>query len=704
METKLIGRHDIVFAYEDSLKGVKKGQGNFLLIGGDTGTGKSHIIQYFKEYLTKFNEENTDVKKKEKLIYDVFVACKPPIGSFNIGTMEPLNTVSHIIKGLMNDTSITPEKRFAINVGMTLLACIPMIGEIPYAVKEISRDLTKYKSEQKTKNADLRSGAFDEYMEYLEKYLQKKPAVIFLDDFHWADAESVEFVWSVVQEITKLPVLIVATYKKQEVESQGLPLLSMLNKLGDVNNDITFSEFALNEFTPKDVSNAAKRIYFEHYKDTPEFEDWIFEHSHGVPSVVCEYLEYFSKYSPFDSLGNLVTNFRDNEFLPTSIQQLFGQKLDELTEDERNLLSIASAEGSEITAVVIANLLNTDVLDAIKRLRAIQNKTGIIKSIGAKYKYGLKTTVYKFTQAHYQVYFENTLEYEESVALHSQVAAFLKERYNNASEEMQQALAPMIAAHSTAAEDTVQAEEMLMKSAETAKQYDSSESIRQAFVNIDKNGDLFGEQFDFAKAMENILKDVELRNSNPDISQSDLSKLEDDYLYDKIPEYRELRRVVVQNLLQENYSLCIAKIDKAFSDKRIEMRTNEQIQMMNVKAKALIELGELDSAEKTATDGLNRAKELSDPELQALSLNNLAIISYMRGNAGEAISKLEEASGLAMSLAGELQLLTLANIALTLKKVAPIKADKYFEKVKEQCHNQRFYDLENDLTKIYNEG
>jgi hypothetical protein len=704
METKLIGRQDIVFAYEDALKGLKKGQGNFLLLGGDTGTGKSHIIQYFKEYLQKFNSENIDSKKKEKQIYDVYVACKPPIGSFNIGTMEPLNTVSHIIKGLMNDTSITPEKRFAINVGMTLLACIPMIGEIPYAVKEISRDLNKFKSEQKTKNADLRSGAFDEYMEYLKKYLQKKPAVLYLDDFHWADAESVEFIWAVIQEILKLPILIIATYKNQEVEAQGLPLLSMLTKLSDVNNDVTFSEFALNEFTTQDVSQAAKRIYFEHYKETPEFEDWIFEHSHGVPSVVCEYLEYFSKYSPFDAVGNLVTNFRDNEFLPASIQQLFGQKLEELTEEERNLLSIASAEGSEITAVVIANLLNTDVLDSIKKLRAIQNKTGIIKSVGAKYKYGLKTTVYKFTQAHYQVYFENTLEYEESIALHSQVASFLKERYNNASEEMKQSLAPMIAAHSTAAEDSEQAEEMLMKSAETAKQYDSAESIKQAFTNIDKNEDIFGDQFDFAQAMENILKDVELRNNNVDISQSDLSKLEDDYLYDKVPEYRELRRMVVHNLLQENYSLCVAKIDKAFADDRIEMQENEQIQLLNVKAKALIELNELEAGEKVAIECLGRAKELKDPELQALSLNNLAIISYLRGNAGDAITKLEEASGFAMSLAGELQLLTLANISLTLKKVAPIKADKYFEKVKEQCHHQKFYSLEKDLVKIYNEG
>ncbi|OYT16093.1 MAG: hypothetical protein B7C24_09620 [Bacteroidetes bacterium 4572_77] len=699
MEHEIIGRKDILLAFKDSLEALEDQQGAFYLIEGDTGSGKTYLIDGLKKLLEEYNNKHFGQKKKVEQTYLVKVYGKQPIGNFNIGPMEPLNMVSLIVKELMNDDSITPEKRFMINVGMTLLACIPMVGEIPYAFKEISRDLEKLKSEQKTQNVDLRKGAFEEYMSYFKKYTSKKKLVILIDDIHWADVESIEFLWEIIKTITTIPVVIVATYKEYDLTSQGLPFLSIIDRLKKADLDMKFQDFVLTPFINEDINEFANVLPIRNYKENVEFEEWILEQSAGVPSVVAEYLDYFSKFKLFNDSGELITNFKDNKFLPASIQQLFGQKLDEMTDDERNLLSICSAEGKEFTAVVISRLLNTDVLDTIKRLRAIQNNTGLIKSNGAQYRYGLKTTIYQFTQAHYFTFFKNALEYEEDVALHSQVGAFLKEQYNIASEQLRQALAPLIAGHSVAAENSEQAAEMILESAKIAKEYDSSETIKQAFDNIENNNALFDGTIDFTKAMHNILKDIELSNNKTDGNTTD-SQMEDSYLFDAIPDFKNLRRGIIQNLLEQNFSLTIAKIDKVLGDKKVDLEDIERAQLSTLKIKALIELREFDKAEILIEKIYHQAVEQKNTELQALVINNYALLFLAQGNTSAAIARLEEASALSTELLPEIQLLTLANIATALKKVAPIKAKKYFDNLSAKCKQAGYNKFEEDLRNI----
>lgn len=702
MDNKIVGRDDIIMNFEDALGASKKNKGSFILVSGDSGSGKTHLLTYLNEFLNEHNEKlvrQAKSKKDVKEIYGVYITCKSPINNVNIGSMEPLNTISQIIKELMSDSSITPEKKFAINVGMTLLACMPLIGEIPYAVKEISRDLGKLRSEQKASGSELRSGASKEYMEYIEKYSAKKPFCVFLDDFHWADAESVSFIWDMIDEIKTKPIIIVACYNRSKTEDRGLPLMSMLDKLGQSDQIDRFSEFSLLDFTPEMIGEAARKIYFPNYRENTEFENKIFDLSHGVPSVAAEYLDYFSKHPTFDESGNLLDNFKNNEFLPTSIQQLFGEKLDDLTEDERNILAICSAEGKEFTAIVISELLKTNVLDTIKKLRSIQNKTGIIKSIGAKYRYGLKTTVYQFTQAYYHTYFENSLEYEESVAIHSQVAAFLKERYDSASEEIQQALAPLIAAHATAAGDNDSAEEMMLKTAETAKQYGSSDTLRQTIKNLDELEGSFSGRVDFAEAMEDILKDVRLRQGGSD---KDTATAENALTFDTIPEFKELRRNVIKHLLADNFSLTVAKVDNILADERVDIDLDERLQLKSIKAKAMVELGKFDEARELLEAVSKDAAADNNGQIECVVLNIEALIHLAEGNSAAAISVLEKATGIAMSLPQELMLLTLANIAVTLKQVAPIKAKGYFEKVRDFCRTYNFEAFEKDMNMFFN--
>lgn len=690
MKKKLIGRNDILELVNEKLDNLNHKRGGFVLISGETGSGKSYTLDFLKDKIQESAKQPGDAGA-------VYVTCRPPIGDFNISTLQPLNPISLLIKELMEDRTSTPEKKLLVNVGMTLLACIPLGGEIPYAIKEIQRDWKKYREDKYKDVSEARSKAHDEYHKFILDYISKKKIVFLMDDVHWADSESIEFLWTLIEEINKLPLLIIATYNEETSVNQNLPILSLLKKAEALENTDIFKKIELKPFRKEDVYSMAHEIYFNNYIKNPEFEDWIFEHSMGVPSIISEYLEYFSKFSPFDMNGNLVTNFYNNEFLPVTVQQLFLRKLDDLNEDDKNLLALCSAEGREFSVIIVSQLMNTDVLTTIKKLRAIQNKTNIIQSLGAKMMYGVKTTVYQFTQALYHKYFEKSLEYEETVALHSQIVTFLKYQYNNSTNEIKELLAPYLAAHATEAGDNETAKDMLLQTAKTAKQFGSSNTIIQAYSNysskFSEEDDKELDQDSFIKAMKNMATDVELKHTGKS-TDSELNN--QSILMDEFPDYESMRKSIIMNYMNGDLALLIAKIDKYLAlNKNINII--DEIQLYNFKAKALIDDKKYGDAQVVLEDAIKRAKSEKSLESECLTLNTMAQLNLGLGNTSKALEDLETAAALSTYVSNELRLMTVANIAVTLKHIAPSKAKKYFDTAMNQCSNFGFEKLANDL-------
>ncbi len=690
MKNKLIGRNDILMVVNEKLENLDNKRGGFLMISGDTGFGKTHTLEFLRDKIQESVKQANDGGA-------IYVTSRPPIGEFNVSSLQPLHLVSALIKELMEDRTSTPEKKLLVNVGMTLLACIPFGGEIPYAIKEIQRDWKKYREDKYKDASEARSKAYEEYHKFILDYVSKKKIVFLLDDLHWADSESIDFLWSLVEDLKKLPLLIIATMNSESSVNQNLPILTFIKKAETLADPELITNVKLKAFSKDEVYTIAKEVYFNNYAKNNEFEDWIFEHSMGVPSIINEYLEYFSKYSPFDIEGNLVTNFYNNEFLPLTVQQLFLRKLDDLTEDDKNLLALCSAEGREFSAIIVSHLLNTDILTTIKKLRAIQNKSNIIHSIGPKMMYGVKTTVYQFTQALYHKYFEKSLEYEENIALHSQIVNYLKHEYQNSSAEIKELLAPYLAAHATEAGDNETAKEMLLQTAKTAKQFGSSGTIIQAYSNYSSKfaDEIEGEydQDSFIKAMKNMASDVELKHSNkPGDQENDNPSI----LVDEFPDYESMRKSLILNYMNGDLALLIAKIDKYLSiNKNINIK--DGIQLYNLKAKALIDNKKYEDANKVLNDAVLRAKTEKSVESECLTLNTLAQLNINMGNTSKALEYLEAAAALSNYVSNELRLMTVANIAVTLKHIAPSKAKKYYDSAMNQCSNLGFEQLANDL-------
>lgn len=677
---KFIGREKNLQVIREAITKLDNGIGSIICVSGESGYGKTTLLkQVALESVNDF------------AIISIYVQCQAPIGNFNVSNIQPLYPFARAMEFLLNRKSLSAEKQFAINVGMTALTAIPFIGDLFYAIKELGKDWRQFKREKSSETSRRVSSATADFYDAMLSYADKKPYVILLDDMHWSDSQSIELLNLLAESINSTRILIVCSYIPSILETQGSPILSFLNQ-NKTNPDV--KEISLEPFTMEELRQLCK-VYFPNYITNREFENWLMAKSFGNVGVIAEYLLYFKRNNPFDENGNLNLNFYQEEYLPATVHSAFSQSIEKLTEEEKNILSICSAEGTEFTALVVAYLLNTDVVSTIKKLKSLQNKTGIIRSKGAQFRYGIKTTVYEFTQAFYHAFFLDALEYEESQSLHGQIADFLKRKFNEASNDaVKEEIAPYLAAHSSEAGDIETTREMLLLTAKSAQKYGNTEIIHTAYDNYKK---LTGESsndslnYEFSSLISQISAQNDVLNEG---STGEDKKVAQQVFY---PDFINARRNAVENFNQGNYQESIKIIINFINESQDKLNIIEKIELISILIRVYSEMKEYDKAESEYSKGIKMIENHEEPIAESFLWNSYALLKFEQGYFEEAYNILQKAAKGAMKLSEELQLMTLSNIALVTSKINPKESEKYINAVRKLARQLRFEEFEKEF-------
>ncbi|MFM7339321.1 MAG: hypothetical protein ACKO2H_04355, partial [Bacteroidota bacterium] len=96
----------------------------------------------------------------------------------------------------------------------------------------------------------------------------------------------------IADDIAKLPIMLVIAYRKSVAEETLSPLLSVLRGIKDDGKVYRFCD--MDPFTTSEVHELCVRMLND-YSGNKEFEDILYSKTSGIPSVVTEYVRYFSK-------------------------------------------------------------------------------------------------------------------------------------------------------------------------------------------------------------------------------------------------------------------------------------------------------------------------------------------------------------------------------------------------------------------------
>jgi adenylate cyclase len=630
----------------------KNGRGSVVWVPAEAGYGKTALLTYFEE----------ETRTKYSSLSIVYAQTQAPIGTTRIGSLQPLFPFTRIVEQLAKKESVSPEKKLAFNIGMSVLGLIPVVGEFPFLVKELRRDIQEFKSEKKSGKSY--STAATELYEVLKNYAQKAPLILLFDDMHYTDAQSVEVLSLFLSDIVKLPVMIVIAYRPAAAKDVISPLLPLYEEYKP--DSATIYQIRLTELTTADITKSCQGI-LSHYKKHEEFEQWLWAKSSGIPGLLFEYLHYFSKKTPFDEQGQLIANFHDDNIVPTSLHSTFARLVEQLDDDERTLLALCSAEGRECTVHIVSKLLNTDTLTTIRKMRSVQRKTGIVTSIGAQNRYGIKTTVYQFTQAFYQQFFHNTLEYEEKVTLHRQIAELLRMQYTDSEDEtVRRALAPYIVAHDIES-DNDDSQEFINETRELAAASGNTDIMQQ-----------FTSSFTVAAQSK--------QNPDADHTKDDI-KPESMTIFD-------LQKKVVDAYLMGNIGGGV-ELCQTWLHENHTAHAGDRAMCCALQARCLIELGELSHARQLCEQGFSLVQIMPNPIAECL-LNNAMAIALHHENNDAAEYYLLKAAQPSPFLSPAYRLMTITNISALLQNRSSNKAQKFKKSALELAKSLHFHTFINE--------
>lgn len=604
----------------------RSGKGDVLFLSGEPGMGKSALLTWIEG----LRDDKTIVLR---------VDCRPPIGTFNVSAIAPLQPFGLAIEQLYLQSEEKARKRLVLNVGMSVLSAIPLVGDFIYAFKAVSQDLNEYKKETAALQ-QKKKAAVQDCVDTLREIGQRTPFILLVDDGHWSDSQSVEVVRQLLGIGADVPVLIVWTFTPSIVQRANVPLATLLRSSAAIERTVSL------EALPADKTLALVHSLVPNAQISDATLKRLHERSDGIPGILTEYIKYLQHAGFVQPDGTITSDAVDELAVKSSDHPATDVVLRDITEEDAVVLSLCAAEGREFTAFMVSELLNVDVITAIRTLRRLQQSTGLFQSLGMRTRYGVKTTTYEFTQSFAFTYFLHRPEYEERKAVHQRITDILSREYANAQlAEVRHQLAVYIAAHSIEAEDTTTSERMLAETAQAADEIGAPEIarlIREKYITALPDSGI-ADNAESVESSDEGLSPVVAANASASDVVADAAEA----------------------LLSGDAKGALRKVHAQLNAASL-LSLHERVMLTCMAARANIELGRREDADVL----LRQLDVLSLSSADRCTVLNVRAVACVRsGNPEEARSLLREAASLSATLPVASRILTLGNIVTTLRAV-----------------------------------
>ena len=170
---------------------------------------------------------------------------------------------------------------------------------------------------------DRRSESFSAWRRFLEGLAEQRPLVMVVEDIHWADESLLDFLDELVDWLTDIPLLVVATARPELLERRP-------NWGGGKLNATTL---ALSPLSDEQTAELIGRL-LERPLLAAESQEALLERAGGNPLYAEQFVELYVEQGSTDELR-----------LPETLQGIIAARLDGLPEAEKGLLQDAAVVG-----------------------------------------------------------------------------------------------------------------------------------------------------------------------------------------------------------------------------------------------------------------------------------------------------------------------------------------------------------------------
>ena len=346
---KLYGRDEEVERLENSFYDLKNRGKSLILITGRSGTGKTALALKLKEIA---------LKRGSRFLAGKFDQLQKSIPYSAL--VSGLQT--HIDELLLEDDEKILESKNRIKkavgrFGKILVDILPNIEAFTGKKDELPV-LNGVESQNRFNNA------FSRFIRGLGT--TERPVIFFIDDLQWADLGSITILQNLLQDIANKEVLIVGTYRANEVH-EAHPLRVMLRALRE--NDLEPEEIQLEELTEDDVFNLCNDC-FPNTENIQDLSHLIYQKTNGNPFFTNQMLKglYEEGTIFFDAVSrkwNWIVDKIKSAATSNNVVEYMTSQLAKLSPEASYALRLASCIGNDFERKLLENIITVtpDELD-----------------------------------------------------------------------------------------------------------------------------------------------------------------------------------------------------------------------------------------------------------------------------------------------------------------------------------------------------
>ena len=340
----VVGRTAELTALRLLIDRTRSGQGQVVLVSGEAGIGKSRLVAEAKAYAAA----------QDFLLLQG--SC------FQMDSSYPYAPLLDLLRSSAAPNPLTADPG-------------PIILEFARLLPELALSLTGPLPAPLPDPEQEKRRLFAALTRFFKEQAHQRPLLLVIEDLHWCDDISLEFLQSLARFCAAQPLLLLMTYRSDEVQ------LSLQRCLAQLDRARLSQELQLVPLSRSDVEAMLGAMFALHEGEQDNLLDLIYPLTEGNPFFVEEVL------TSLVSRGELLSrdgvwqrkphpdNHSEHIPVPRSVQDAVQQRTQQLSREAMQVVTFAAVAGRRFDFAILQQVMHCDedrLLLLIKELLAIQ--------------------------------------------------------------------------------------------------------------------------------------------------------------------------------------------------------------------------------------------------------------------------------------------------------------------------------------------
>ncbi len=280
---------------------------------------------------------------------------------------------------------------------------------------------------------------FEQMTGFLQNLAYRHPLCLVLDDLQWADAGSLSLLFHLGRRLAGSRILVVAAYRPDAISPQPEPdqrsLETVIHELQRICGD-----------PPIDLDACEGRHFVEALLDSQpnhldtDFREQLYRHTEGHPLFTVELLRGLQERGDLVRTadgGWAVGRTLHWDSLPARVEAVIAERINRLPDRCRDVLAIASVEGEEFTAEIVARVLNVDERTILSCLSSeLANRHRLITAVSLRRLGARRLSRFRFRHILFQQYLYDHLDTVRREYWHEALGSTLEQIFEDAPDEL----------------------------------------------------------------------------------------------------------------------------------------------------------------------------------------------------------------------------------------------------------------------------